>query len=417
MRIGIVGSGVAGLVCAQLLGPIHDVTVLETDGHLGGHAQTVAVELPDGPVQVDVGFIVCNDRTYPNFLGLLSTLAVATRPSEMSFSVRDERSGLEWCGTSAATMFAQPGNALRRDFLRMLRDVVRFNRLARRLACDPAAPDHTLRELLSTGRWSEGFIDWYLVPMGSAIWSADPSGFLDMPARTFSTFFDNHGLLRLGGQPAWRTVAGGSRAYVDAVVARSGARFVRDCPVEKVVRRGAEVDVRTEAGDLLSFDQLIVATHSDQALSLLADPTPAEREVLGAIRYQPNRATLHTDERLLPAARRARASWNYHRLAPGTGQVAVTYDLTRLQGLVAAPRVLLTLNRDGAIDPQRALRRFTFAHPVLDGPAVAAQRRRAEVSGRERTWFVGAYWGYGFHEDGVVSALPVCRALGAEVPW
>ena len=417
MRIGIVGSGVAGLVCAQLLGAIHDVTVLEADGHLGGHAHTVRVELPGGPLDVDVGFIVCNERTYPNFLGLLGQLGVATRASDMSFSVRDERSGLEWCGSSVATVLAQPRNVVRPAFLRMLRDVMRFNRLARRLACDPTAPDDTLRDILSTGRWSDGFVDWYLVPMGSAIWSADPSSFLDMPARTFSTFFDNHGLLRLGGQPAWRTVVGGSRAYVDAVVARSGARFVRQCPVEKVVRRGAEVEVRTEAGDLLQFDHLIIATHSDQALSLLADPTPAEREVLGTIRYQPNQASLHTDERLLPVAGRARASWNSHRMAPDTDRVTLTYDLTRLQGLVAEPRLLLTLNRDDAIDPQRVLERFTFSHPVLDAAAVAAQRRRGEISGRERTSFVGAYWGYGFHEDGVVSALPVCRALGAEVPW
>jgi len=306
---------------------------------------------------------------------------------------------------------------LRRDFLRMLRDVVRFNRLARRLASDPTAPDGTLRELLSAGRWSDGFVEWYLVPMGSAIWSADPSGFLDMPARTFSKFFDNHGLLRLGAQPTWRTVVGGSRAYVDAIAARSGARFERDCRVEKVVRSGSGVEVRTEAGDLLQFDHLILATHSDQALSLLADPTTEEREVLGAIRYQPNRASLHTDERLLPLARRARASWNYHRLASDTDRVAVTYDLTRLQGLAPQPRLLLTLNRDDAIDPEQVLQRFAFAHPVLDSAAVVAQRRRSEISGRDRTWFVGAYWGYGFHEDGVVSALPVCRALGAEVPW
>ncbi len=417
MRIGIVGSGVAGLVCAQLLGAIHDVTVLEADGHLGGHAHTVPVELPGGTLDVDVGFIVCNDRTYPNFLGLLDHLGVEAKASDMSFSVRDERSGLEWCGSSVATVLAQPRNAVRPDFARMLRDVVRFNRLARHVASDPTAPDHTLRDLLSTGDWSDGFIDWYLVPMGSAIWSADPSSFLDMPARTFSSFFANHGLLRLGGQPAWRTVVGGSRAYVDAVTDRSGARFARQCPVEKVVRRGAEVEVRTEAGDLLQFDHLIIATHSEQALSLLADPTQAEREVLGVIRYQPNQASLHTDERLLPVARRARASWNYHRMAPDTDRVTLTYDLTRLQGLIPEPRLLLTLNRDDAIDPQRVLERFTFTHPVLDAAAVAAQRRRDEISGRERTWFVGAYWGYGFHEDGVVSALPVCRALGAEVPW
>jgi len=417
MRIGIVGSGVAGLVCAQLLGAIHDVTVLEADGHLGGHAHTVRVERPDGPLDVDVGFIVCNDRTYPNFLGLLGQLGVATRASDMSFSVRDERSGLEWCGSSVGTVLAQPHNLLRPGFLRMLRDVVRFNGLARRLAGNPTAPDHTLRDILSAGRWSDGFVEWYLVPMGSAIWSADPSSLLDMPARTFSTFFENHGLLRLGGQPAWRTVVGGSRAYVDAVVARSGARFERQCRVEKVVRRDAATEVRTEAGDLLEFDHLIVATHSDQALSLLADPTPAEREVLGVIRYQPNQASLHTDERLLPAARRARASWNYHRLAPDTDRVTLTYDVTRLQGLVPEPRLLLTLNRDDAIDPERVLERFTFNHPVLDAAAVTAQRRRGEISGRNRTWFVGAYWGYGFHEDGVVSALPVCRALGAEVPW
>jgi uncharacterized protein len=413
MKIAIVGTGVSGLVCAHLLGRTHDVTLFEADERPGGHAHTVRVDLPDGSYDVDTGFLVYNERNYPGLIALLDDLGVATKPSDMSFSVCDEVSGLEWKGSSFDTVFAQRRNLARPAFLRMLADIVRFNRRARALLEGPADPGLSLADLLASGRWSSQFLNWYLVPMGASIWSADPSTFLDMPALTFARFFANHGLLDYGDQPDWRTVDGGSRHYVDAVLARLGGRVRLAEPVTKITRSDDGVELHTATGPA-TFDQVVVATHSDQALDLLSDPTRAEREVLGAIRYQDNRATLHTDVRLLPANRKAWASWNYHRIADQPGRATLTYRLRSLQGIQSADELLITLNRDDVIDPSTVLRSFDYAHPVYDTAAIAAQARHEELNGRNRTWFAGAYWGYGFHEDGVQSARVVCRRLAGE---
>jgi len=413
MTIAIVGTGVSGLVCAHLLARSHDVTLFEADDRPGGHAHTVRVDLPDGTFDVDTGFLVYNERNYPGLIALFEDLGVATKPSDMSFGVRDEVSGLEWKGTSFGTVFAQRRNLVRPAFLRMLGDVVRFNRRARALLDGPPDASLSLGDLLEEGRWSSPFLDWYLVPMGSSIWSADPSTFLDMPAVTFARFFANHGLLEYGNQPGWRTVDGGSRTYVDAVLARLRTRVRLHEPVTKITRTADEVELHTSSGPE-RFDQVVVATHSDQALELLSDPSRAERDVLGAIRYQDNRATLHTDVRLLPANRRAWASWNYHRVADPRGRATLTYRLRSLQGITSDDELLITLNRDDAIDPSTVLRSFDYAHPVYDRGAIAAQARHQELNGRNRTWFAGAYWGYGFHEDGVESARVVCRRLAGE---
>ncbi len=420
MRIAIVGSGVSGLVCAHVLGPRHDVTVYEAADRPGGHTNTVEVEVAGDRHRVDTGFIVYNERTYPAFSAMLRHLGVATKDSDMSFSVSDERTGLEWRGTSVSTLFAQRRNLANPAFHRMLIDVARFNRTARRLATDPAvSPTLTLGELLAQGRWSRQLVDWYLVPLGSAIWSANPASFTAIPASTFARFFDNHGLLRLGDQPQWRTVQGGAACYVDAILGRLRGRMHLGTGVEKVVRPSSNgsVELLTTDGRLEVFDHVVLATHSDQALRLLGDPSPAERDILGSIRYQPNEATLHTDARLLPRSRRAWASWNYHRMAVDRQEATVTYYLNRLQGLDSRLPILVTLNRGGDIDPRAVLTTFEYNHPVLDASALAAQRRRDEISGRNRTSFAGAYWGYGFHEDGVQSALHVCRTLGVEAPW
>jgi predicted NAD/FAD-binding protein len=416
----VVGSGVAGLVSAHLLDEKHDVTLFEGDHRAGGHTNTVKVEVDGEVYTVDTGFIVYNERTYPAFVRLLLHLGVETKDSDMSFSVSDERTGLEWRGTSLSTLFAQQRNVANPAFHRMLLDVVRFNRAARRLAADDNAdPDLTLGEFLDHGRWSRQLVDWYLVPLGSAIWSADPASFAEIPVATFARFFDNHGLLRLGEQPRWRTIGGGAAHYVEAILRPLAGRVHLGARVEKVVRRPVDgtVELRTEAGDLAEFDHVVFAIHSDQALRLLADPSDAEREILGSIRYQPNRATLHTDERFLPRARRAWASWNYHRTGVDTGRAMVTYDLNRLQGIESTRRILLTLNREDDIDPSTILASFDYDHPVLDAAAVRAQRRRDEISGQRGTSFAGAYWGCGFHEDGVQSALHVARALGVEPSW
>lgn len=419
MRVAIVGTGISGLVSAHLLRTRHDVTLYELDGRPGGHTNTVEIEIDGVTHAVDTGFIVYNERTYPGFVALLDHLGVATKDSDMSFSVSDERTGLEWRGSSLSTLFAQRRNLSNPAFLRMLVDVIRFNRAARRLVVDGVDPDLSLGEFLGSGRWSRQLVDWYLVPMGSAIWSADPGSFADIPVATFARFFDNHGLLRLGGQPQWRTVDGGAVRYVEAILQPLTDRVRYGSRVEKVVRRPAQgtVELRTEDGELSEFDHVVLAIHSDQALRLLADPSPAEREILGAIRYQPNQATLHTDAALLPRNPRARASWNYHRGATTTGQASVTYDMNRLQGISSSVPILVTLNRADEIDPSTVLGTFEYDHPVLDIAAVRAQARRDEISGRRATSFAGAYWGYGFHEDGVQSALHVCRALGVEAPW
>ncbi len=415
MRIAIVGTGVSGLVCAHLLSRKHDVTVFEADPRPGGHAHTVRVDLADETHDVDTGFLVYNERNYPGLIRLFDDLGVATKPSDMSFSVSDDVSGVEWRGSSLTTLFAQRRNALRPSFLRMLADVVRFNRTARGLLASDHPTDRSLADLLADGHWSPQFRDWYLIPMGSSIWSADPSTFLDMPAVTFARFFDNHGLLDYGNQPSWRTVDGGSKQYVDAILAPLGDAVRLSSPVAKVTRSYDGVELHTDMGPE-RFDHVVLATHSDQALRLLSDPTVPEREVLGAIRYQANRATLHTDERLLPANRRAWASWNYHRLADQPQVATLTYRLRSLQGIDSAHEILVTLNRDDAIRDDRVLARFDYDHPVFDIPAIAAQRRHQELNGARRTWVCGAYWGHGFHEDGVQSALAVCRRLaGAEL--
>lgn len=413
MRIGIIGSGIAGLTCAHVLAPQHDVTLFEAAPRPGGHSHTWRVDLGDERHLVDTGFLVYNERNYPGFVRLLADLGVTSQPSDMSFSVADATTGLEWRSTSVNTVFAQRRNILSAPFRRMLVDIVRFNRRARRLLGEDIDQGVTLQDLLDDGRWSDRFVHWYLLPMASAIWSADPDAVLRMPASTLVTFFDNHGLLRLGDQPRWRTLSGGAISYVRAITEPLGHRLRLSSPVQKVVRRPGSVEVVTERHGPEVFDHLIVATHSDQALRLLADPTDAEREVLGAISYQPNLALLHTDGRLLPRNRRARASWNYRRPTDPQHRATLTYHLNRLQSIESRHDLCVTLNRSEEVDPSKILAEIDYSHPVLDAGAVAAQRRYQEISGRDGVWFCGAYWGFGFHEDGLQSALRVCRKFGA----
>lgn len=413
MRIAIVGTGIAGLTCAHLLHGRHEVTVFEADARPGGHTHTVTVDLGDEQHRVDTGFLVYNERTYPGLVRLFARLGVATEPSDMSFSLSDERTGLEWRGTSLQTIFAQRRNLLRPRFHRMLADIVRFNRVARGLAGAPADDGLTLGDLLGRGAWSDDFTEWYLLPMASAIWSADRQTVLRMPAATLARFFASHGLLSLGHQPRWRTVTGGAETYVRAILDPLGDRVRLATPVHKIRRRRGGVELLTDRHGPEEFEHVVVAAHGDQALRLLADPTGREREVLGAFRYQPNLAVLHTDSRLLPRNRRARASWNYHLTESGSGGATLTYHLNRLQSLSSRYDLCVTLNRPEAVRPDRVLGTFEVEHPMLDGRAVAAQRRHHEVNGHHGVSFCGAYWGYGFHEDGLQSALQVCRPFGA----
>jgi predicted NAD/FAD-binding protein len=411
MRVAIIGSGVSGLTCAHLLRHEHEVTVLELDSRPGGHAHTRDILFEGRPLRVDTAFIVYNERNYPVFSRMLKELNVTTRPSDMSFSVSDVKANLEWSGSSLSTVFAQRSNLTRPAFLRMLTDIVRFNREAQRLLEGPVDPHQTLGEFLALGHWSQGFLDWYLIPMGAAIWSADPAQITNFPVGTFLRFFDNHGLVGGSDRPEWRTVVGGSRQYVQAITRQLGRQLRLGTSASKIVRRRDGIEIATENGDVETYDHVILATHSDQALRLLSDPTDAEQEILSSIKYRPNIATLHSDERMLPRRKKARASWNW-RHDPTVHAPTLTYDLSRLQGLETMTPLCLTLNQPEAINPECVIDTTTYWHPVFDQAAMNAQRRHGEISGRDGISFAGAYWGYGFHEDGARSAVEVCKKLG-----
>ncbi|MBS0379430.1 MAG: FAD-dependent oxidoreductase [Proteobacteria bacterium] len=410
MRIAVVGSGVAGLVSAWLLGREHEVTLFEAGDHFGGHTHTHEVEVEGARYAVDTGFIVHNPRHYPLLTRLFAELGVASQPTTMSFSVHNERTGLEYNATTLATLFCQRRNLLSPRFYGMLADLVRFYRRAPALL-DPAAPAISLGDYLRSEGYGDAFRDDHLVPMAAALWSAPAHAVLGFPARFLVRFMANHQMLTLSGRPPWRVVQGGSASYVRALRARWAVRERLACPVRLVRRDERGVHVTSDAGEE-RFDQAVMACHSDQALALLGDPTPAEGEVLGAIGYQANEVVLHTDARALPRNRRAWAAWNaFVPRTPGE-HCTVSYCMNLLQGLSCPEPLVVSLNPQFEIEPRRVLRRLDYAHPLFTEAAVAAQGRRHEIQGRLRTWFAGAYWGFGFHEDGVRSAVEVCRALG-----
>ena len=410
MRLAIIGGGVSGLVCAHRLHAEHELVLFEAGDEPGGHANTVRVESETGVHDVDTGFIVFNDRNYPNFEGLLDELSVPTQASPMSFGVSD---GLdfEYSAASPNGLFASRRNMIRPSFHRMLAELVRFNREARELLAGDEDP--SLRDWLAERRYSRDFVERLIVPQASAVWSADAAQMWSFPARFLVEFFDNHGMLGFRGRPRWRTVTGGSRRYVEELTRPWQERLRLSTPVTEVSRHSEHVVVTTRTGEPERFDAVVIATHSDQALALLADPSERERELLGAIPYQRNEAVLHTDRSLLPRRRRAWASWNYHLDADAPGGCTVTYHMNLLQSLRAEEEFCVTLNRTAAIDPERIIRTIGYSHPVYTRAGVAAQSRHGEISGHNRTHYCGAYWGWGFHEDGVNSALRVAREIGA----
>lgn len=407
MRIAIIGSGVSGLVAAYLLHKHHEITVFEARDRIGGHVHTVAAQdAHEAWHAVDLGFIVYNETNYPLFTRLLDQIGVESQPSDMSFGVRCDRTRVEYSSRTVGSMLARPTNALRPRFHSMVRDVLRFNREAGP-AIRNGAVDQSLGEYLEAADYSTAVRDLYLKPMGSALWSIPQSQVMKMPAKFFVDFFDNHGMLTVNDQPEWRVVKGGSTRYVEALTAGFRGRIRRSTPAKRVTRQHAHVVVDGEC-----FDQVIFACHADQALSILSDPTRLEREVLSALPYQPNEVVLHTDTSVLPRSRRAWASWNY-RIAADEGRSAtVTYNMNRLQSLESTDTFCVSLNASDLIDPAKVLHRTTFSHPVYTREGTAAQRRHHEVSGVGRTHFCGAYWGYGFHEDGVRSGVKVAQRLG-----
>ena len=414
MKVAVVGAGVSGLVVAHLLHPAHEVTVFETNGYAGGHTNTIRVDTPNETHEVDTGFIVFNDRNYPNFERLLRRVGVAWQPSTMSFSVSDGVGDFEYSSGSPNGLFAKRAHLVTPWFHRMVADLARFNRAARELL-DDHAPDVSLRAWLEHHRFSRTFIERLIVPQASAVWSAAPRQMWSFPARFLAEFFDNHGMLSVRGRPSWRTVRGGSARYVEALTRPFSHRLRLRTPVQEVTRHHDHVLVKPRGGEAERFDEVVLATHSDQALALLADASGREREILGAIPYQPNEAVLHTDARMLPRRRRAWASWNYHLLPEPKPASTVTYHMNRLQSLRAEREFCVTLNHSERIDPARVIRRISYAHPVYTEAGVRAQARVGEIDGRNRTHFCGAYWGWGFHEDGVVSALRVGERFGARL--
>jgi predicted NAD/FAD-binding protein len=409
-RIAVVGTGVAGLLAAERLATVHDVVVFEQDDRIGGHTHTVDVPAREGSIAVDTGFIVCNDRTYPGFLALLDRLGVPVRPSTMSFSVRCERTGLEYNGGSFGQLFAQRSNLLRPSFWGMLRDILRFHRQAPGFADGEAS----LADVLRQGGFGRRFADHYLVPMMAAIWSAEPERLMQMPARFFVRFFHNHGMLTVNDRPQWYTVTGGSRRYLDPLLRSFADRIRTRARVVALHRDGNGVRVQVEGQPPERFDGAVVAAHSDQALAMLANPTPDEVAVLGSIPYQENEVVLHTDTSLLPRRQRAWAAWNYHLPVVPSQRATVTYNMNILQGLPGPEVHCVTLNRSEAIDPAKVLRRFTYHHPVFDGAGVAAQAKLPGIQGERRTWYCGAWAGFGFHEDAVQAALRVAADFGIQ---
>jgi predicted NAD/FAD-binding protein len=410
MRVAIIGAGISGLTCAYELRARHELVVFEAGDDPGGHANTVDVSLADGRYAVDTGFIVFNDRNYPNFERMLAELGVPTQPSEMSFSVSDGRD-FEYNGASVNGLFARRRHMFDRAFVRMIAEYVRFNRDARELLAT-RADDPSLNEWLEQRGYSEQFIGGLIVPQAAAVWSADPEQMWSFPARFMLEFFDNHGMLGFRRRPRWRTITGGSGVYVQALTRPWRDRLRLATPVSSVTRSEDRVAVTARGGGPETFDAVVFACHSDQALAILGrDATDRERELLGAIPYRPNEAVLHTDRSLLPLRRRAWASWNYH--LTGGREPTLTYHMNRLQSLPASEELCVTLNRSEAIDPARVIKRIQYAHPVFTRAGIAAQARHQEISGHSRTHYCGAYWGSGFHEDGVVSGLRVARELGA----
>lgn len=411
LRIAIIGCGISGLAAAHQLHASHELTLFEAGAHIGGHTNTIDVREGDAVIPVDTGFIVFNPAAYPLFCNLLDQLGVASQDSDMSFSVSCERSGLEYAGSSLNTLFAQRRNLIRPVFYRMIRDITRFNRLAPALG---ASDDRSLGAFLADHSFSQMFAQHYLAPMTAAIWSSSPAGALDIPMRFFTRFFINHGMFDGFRRPTWRTIRGGSRQYVEAIIKPFRERVRVRCPVLAVARSPERVIIRT-ATDESAFDQVIIATHSDQALRMLADASPRERDVLSAIPYRENPTLLHTDVSDLPRCPRARASWNYRIPRGESAGPTVSYHMNRLQALHCKRDYIVTLGGGDRAGDERVIERILYHHPQFDQRSIAAQQRWREISGHNRTHFCGAYWGYGFHEDGVRSGLAVARDLGARV--
>lgn len=411
MRIAIIGAGISGLVSAYLLKDDHDITVYEANGYIGGHTHTINVNNNGTTNAVDTGFIVFNEVTYPNFCNLLKKIDVASQPTSMTFSIKCEKTGFEYNVENLKTLFAQRKNLFSVSFYRMLWEIFRFRRAFDTILNDRDA-DIGIRAYLQTHGYSDRFIDQFVVPIGSSLWSADPDAFGDFPLGTFVQFFKNHGFINIKNPLQWRVITGGSKRYVDKLTASFKERIRTQCPVLEIRRLPDHVDVTSGSGATETYDEVILAVHSDQALAMLSDASPTETEILNAIPYQENLVQLHTETAIMPERRSIWASWNYLIPSKKTGRAALTYDMNILQGLEVKEEYLVTLNYASAIAQEKEIGRYIYHHPIYTTKAPVAQARHPEISGVNRTHYCGAYWGFGFHEDGVKSALQVCKSFG-----
>jgi uncharacterized protein len=412
MKIAIIGSGIAGNTLAHHLHKAHDITVFEAASHAGGHTNTHDIELFGQNYAIDTGFIVFNDRTYPNFIAMLDELKVPWQPSNMSFSVRNEVSGLEYNGTTINSLFAQRRNLFRPTFYSMIQDILRFNKES--VALLSSENEIKLGDYLTQNNYNPLFINNYIIPMGAAIWSTDAAQMLNFPARFLVRFFHHHGFLTVNDRPKWRTITGGSARYVETLTAAYKHKIKLNSPIESVRRLKKTIKIKAQFAEELSFDYVFFACHSDQALGILgADASAVEREILSAIPYQENSVYLHYDRSLLPKRKLAWAAWNYHITTKPANKVQVTYNMNILQNITSPEPILVTLNHTDFINPAKVVKRLKYTHPLYTIAGAAAQARHAEISGQNRTGFAGAYWRNGFHEDGVVSALAALQHFEA----
>jgi len=409
-RIAVVGSGISGLSAAYYLSRGHEVSVFERDNRLGGHTHTVLVESDQGPIPVDTGFIVHNDRTYPNFCRLMAELGVETQSSDMSFAVTGHDGAFEYSSRGLGGFFASRRNYFSRDHYVLLREILRFNREAPKVLVNRCAEDMTLSDFLDAGKYSPVFVDRYLIPMAGAVWSMAPEVMPMFPAVTMIRFMQNHGMLGIDTHPLWKVIRGGSHSYLAPLIAPFRHRIIKDATIISIDRSELGVTLRFRDRPSQQFDEVVFACHGDQILPLLAHPTEVECDVLSCFTTSRNEACLHTDSTLLPKRPAARASWNY--LLGDSGKVTMTYHMNRLQSLKTAEDYCVTLNANGHVNPERALRKMVYEHPLYTRAAIRAQQRWTDISGRNHTHFCGAYWFYGFHEDGVRSGMRVAEALG-----
>jgi len=410
MKIAIIGGGISGMVAAYLLNQDHDITLFEANDYLGGHTHTVDVQKEGNSYAVDTGFIVFNEKTYPNFCRLLDQLDVPYQPSTMTFSVKCEKTRLEYSPHTLNTFFGQRKNLISPPFYRMIYDILRFRSKLDRLALEES--ESALGDYLAKNGYSGRFIDYFVIPLASSLWSADPKEVYNFPLQTFVLFFKNHGFLETSHPIEWKVIKGGSRQYVEKIIVPYADKIRLSTAVRKVSRHKDHVDLITDQGESDRFDHVVMAVHSDQALKMLADPSPVEKEILGTIPYQENTTTLHTDSTVLPERQQLWSSWNYLIPREEINRAILTYNMNRLQTIKAPVTFCVTLNKASGIDERQVLGNYVYHHPVYLIHSPMAQKRHEEISGKNRTHYCGAYWGYGFHEDGVNSALAACRYFG-----